>query len=194
VKLHHFLLISLFIHAAGVYLLRAQPLSIVEVPLQEIQLLEVSRSSHVQAPHRAQFHVRPVASAKVNAEPAEISTRLNETKEAPVQTNSESSATASGTDPVEISSLTEIPRVIKEKKIEYPPRAIREGLEGVVEMKLLITPDGVVEAAELVKGPAAILNEAALRAIKEFVFSPAKVGNQKVAVRLVYKYRFGGSK
>ena len=91
---------------------------------------------------------------------------------------------------VSVGAVTEPPKVLQEKRIAYPERARRAGVEGIVELKLVIDPEGNVREAELSKGLGFGLDEAALEAIKEFKFSPAKMGAAAVAVRIIYKYRF----
>ncbi|RYZ73549.1 MAG: energy transducer TonB, partial [Proteobacteria bacterium] len=49
---------------------------------------------------------------------------------------------------------------------------------------------GKVRQANLVSGPGYGMNEAALQAIGSFEFEPAQVGEQAVAVRIRYSYRF----
>ena len=92
--------------------------------------------------------------------------------------------------PAEPGELTEAPRLLKEHKIPYPESARRSGIEGVVEMRLVINSLGAVQSAELVRGPGYGLDEAALKAIRQFTFSPARIKNQSVPVKITYKYRF----
>lgn len=99
-------------------------------------------------------------------------------------------AQAGAAEAFNVGAVNEAPRVLREKRIPYPTSARRAGIEGVVELKLVINQRGRVESAELVRGPGYGLNEAALEAIKEFIFSPAKIGENTVAVRILYKYRF----
>ena len=57
-------------------------------------------------------------------------------------------------------------------------------------MDLLIDSDGKVRDAQLVSSPSPLLSDAALAAIRSFEFSPAKIKEQSVAVKIRYSYRF----
>ncbi len=80
--------------------------------------------------------------------------------------------------------------LIKDVKIPYPPEAKKANIEGPVVMDLVIDKTGKVRSVELIRGPGAGLNEAAVEAVKSFEFRPAKVGDQTVAVKIRYTYRF----
>ncbi len=80
--------------------------------------------------------------------------------------------------------------LIKDVKIPYPPEARKNNIEGPVVMDIIIDQDGRVRSSTLVRGPGFGLEEAAMAAIKEFLFKPARVGEQNVAVKIRYSYRF----
>ena len=86
--------------------------------------------------------------------------------------------------------VTEMPKLVSEVRIPYPIEARKLGLEGAVVMDLLIDTAGVVREVSLVRGPGESLNEAAMKALKNFKFVPAKVKEQLVAVKIRYTYRF----
>lgn len=86
--------------------------------------------------------------------------------------------------------VTSMPVLISEVRISYPDEAKKAGIEGPVVMDLLIDEQGVVRQVALLKGPGFGLNEAALTAIKNFQFRPAKIKDQSVAVKIRYTYRF----
>ncbi len=86
--------------------------------------------------------------------------------------------------------VTSMPSVIAEIKIPYPAEARKAGIEGPVVLDLLIDVEGKVRAAELVSGPQESLNLAALEAVKNFRFRPARAEGRPVAVRIRYVYRF----
>jgi protein TonB len=92
--------------------------------------------------------------------------------------------------PIEDYLVTSMPQVLNEFKIPYPPEAKKRGIQGPVVMDLLIDTQGDVRQATLVEGPGFGLNEAALSAIKNFKFRPAKVEDKPVAVKIRYSYRF----
>lgn len=86
--------------------------------------------------------------------------------------------------------ITKWPSIIYEEKLKYPQTAKKKGLEGTVTLELLIAANGELTSAKVLDGPGQELNEAAMAAIKKFRFSPGYVGNQSVATRIVYKYKF----
>lgn len=88
------------------------------------------------------------------------------------------------------SLLTTSVKVLREVKIDYPQDARKNNIDGVVVMDLVIDQAGKVRSAELIRGPGFGLNEAALAAIKDFLFRPARIGEKAVAVKIRYSYRF----
>jgi protein TonB len=86
--------------------------------------------------------------------------------------------------------VTRMPELISEIKIPYPAEAKKKGIQGAVVMDILIDEKGAVRQATLVNGPDPSLSEAALEAVKKFMFSPAIMQEKPVAVRIRYAYRF----
>jgi len=80
--------------------------------------------------------------------------------------------------------------LVRDVRIPYPPEAKKANIEGPVVMDLIIDQSGKVRSVVLVRGPGSGLNEAAVEAAKSFEFRPAKVGDQTVAVKIRYTYRF----
>lgn len=86
--------------------------------------------------------------------------------------------------------VTNMPELKSDVRIPYPPKAKKMGLQGAVVMDLLIDPSGTVRDVALVEGPGPELNAAALAAAKGFQFTPARIQDKPVAVRIRYLYRF----
>jgi TonB family protein len=80
--------------------------------------------------------------------------------------------------------------LLRDMRIPYPAEAKKNNVEGAVVMDLVIDQDGKVRSVELISGPGAGLDEAAVQAVMSFLFSPAFVGEQRVAVKIRYTYRF----
>ncbi len=80
--------------------------------------------------------------------------------------------------------------LLKDVRIPYPAEAKKNNIEGPVVMDLVIDQTGKVRSVVLVRGPGAGLNEAAVEAVRSFEFRPAQVGEQFVAVKIRYTYRF----
>lgn len=92
--------------------------------------------------------------------------------------------------PTEEYLVTQMPRLKSEVRVPYPAEARSKNIEGVVVMDILIDEKGKIRSATLIQGPGYGLNEAALKAIYQFEFSPAVVDKKPVAVRIRYSYRF----
>lgn len=86
--------------------------------------------------------------------------------------------------------VTVMPRLRREVRAAYPEAARAAKVEGPVVIEILIDEYGRVVDAKLISGLGNGLDEAALNAIRQFEFEPAKVQDQKVAVRIRYTYRF----
>lgn len=83
--------------------------------------------------------------------------------------------------------VTEMPVVISAAKIAYPKGM---QLEGTVVLNVLVDENGRVRDAMIVEGLAAEMDAAALQAIKKYRFSPAKIDDVAVAVRIRYAVKF----
>ena len=84
------------------------------------------------------------------------------------------------------------PKVLKEGRLEFPLRAEREGVEGVVEIMIVIGTTGMVESAKVVSSSITGygFEEAALKSAKEMKFSAAKNQGVPVRVKRSKTYRF----
>ncbi len=82
------------------------------------------------------------------------------------------------------------PQIIKKVEPKYPEPAKRAGLEGKVIVKMWVDRDGKVKKVVVLKSDAAVFNEPAIEAAKQFVFAPAYVDNKPVAVWISYPFRF----
>jgi len=86
--------------------------------------------------------------------------------------------------------VTEMPSILSEVRINYPKKAKDIKLEGTVTLSVLIDELGVVRDATLVEGLIPEMDEEALRAIKGYRFSPAKIEDKAVPVRIRYAINF----
>jgi protein TonB len=86
--------------------------------------------------------------------------------------------------------VTQMPRIKKEIRAQYPEAARNARIEGPIVLDLLINANGAVVDVKVVSGLGYGLDEAAVNAIKLFEFEPARVQDQKVAVKIRYTYRF----
>jgi protein TonB len=79
---------------------------------------------------------------------------------------------------------------IQTVRANYPPMALRAGLEGDVTLKLEVDAQGSVTKAEIAKSGGAGFDEEALKAVKQSRFEPAQKAGQFVAAEFTYIYRF----
>ena len=80
------------------------------------------------------------------------------------------------------------PELISEVKAPYPDEAKRASIEGTVVLKILVDYTGKVTEAKLLKGLGFGLDEAALKAIRQFKFKPAVKGGEPVSTEINYNY------
>jgi TonB family protein len=86
--------------------------------------------------------------------------------------------------------VTQMPVLKFKPEIPYPPEAKKREIEGKVLLNILIDESGKVRKAEILNGPGFGLNEVALQKINEFIFEPAKIGDQYVPVQIRYAVTF----
>ena len=73
----------------------------------------------------------------------------------------------------------------------YPPRALRARLDGTVLVEFIITPEGLVHSAGIVRAdPPEVFNNAVLTAVKKWKFKPKIVGGRAVPRRARQEVRF----
>lgn len=82
------------------------------------------------------------------------------------------------------------PQPVKVVKPEYPEIARRANLEGRVFVKVLVDKRGRAIKAQVLKSDAEVFNEPAIRAVLQWVFTPAMMNNGPVAVWAVVPMRF----
>lgn len=78
--------------------------------------------------------------------------------------------------------VEELAEAITKAQPEYPDIARMMGVEGSVVVHVLVGKDGRVKDARIVKSAEPMLNRAAERAVRQWVFKPALTGKQPVAV------------
>jgi TonB family protein len=71
----------------------------------------------------------------------------------------------------------------------YPPAARESRQEGTVEIEILINPNGTIEEARVVKS-VALLDDAALYAVRQWKYAPTVINGKPVAVRTMVKVIF----
>jgi TonB family protein len=79
---------------------------------------------------------------------------------------------------------------IQTARANYPPMALRVGLESDVTLKIEVDPQGNVTKAEITKSGGSGFDEEALSAVKQSRFEPAQRDGQYVMAEFTYIYRF----
>jgi periplasmic protein TonB len=87
--------------------------------------------------------------------------------------SSERNAGSLGTPAVLASSATHPPRILKRVLPQYPWQARVRGISGRVLLEVLLGPDGAIRHITVLRS-VALLDDAAVRAVKQWRFSPAR--------------------
>jgi TonB family protein len=168
-------------------------ISVIESPKQAPQALSLSKPEPPKKEEkkpRAVFGVSRNAVTAPDDRSAEDVKAGNTVAKAPDQEKLKPEDADSLPVPSEEYLVTQMPELAQEVRVPYPPEARQKGIEGAVVMDILIDASGKVREARLIQGPDESLNQAALTAVKGFVFKPARVQDKPVAVRIRYAYRF----
>lgn len=92
--------------------------------------------------------------------------------------------------PSEFVAYEEPPAPISQPKPEYPEMARKAGVEGIVNLKVLVDKEGRTRDVILLKGLGAGLDEAAIKSAWESKWTPAIQNHKPVAVWVAYPIRF----
>lgn len=87
-------------------------------------------------------------------------------------------------------TLDNEPKLIKFINAEYPVALQKLGTQGNVRLALLVSEKGTVDSVGIVTGCHPMLDSNAAAAAKQFLFTPATVAGEPVAVLLEYDYSF----
>ena len=83
------------------------------------------------------------------------------------------------------------PRVKKRTALEYPARAKAKELEGYVVLSIYINAEGKVEDARVLESdPKGTFDDAAIKAVKSWIFTPAKYDGKAVEIWANQTIRF----
>lgn len=82
------------------------------------------------------------------------------------------------------------PKLIKMVEPEYPEEAEKEGIEGEVVIEAVTDKEGNVARVKVKKGEHKILNEAAIKAVKQWKYKLPIIKGKPVAVEFIVKFRF----
>ena len=79
-------------------------------------------------------------------------------------------------------AFDEAPVAISGVKMKYPPMAKAAGIEGKVVVEFFINKNGVVTEVEIVSGTGTVLDQAAVEAVKNSTWKPARQRTKKIGV------------
>ncbi len=74
--------------------------------------------------------------------------------------------------------------------LEYPKKALRAAMGGMVIVQIIVGPDGVPRDPEVVRSAGRLLDEAAVKAIMQLRFTPCRQRGKPVHVRKAFPVRF----
>ena len=79
---------------------------------------------------------------------------------------------------------------IQTVRANYPPMALRMGMESDVSLRIEVDTEGKVTKAEITKSGGAGFDEEALKAVRQSRFEPAQKDGRNVPAEFTYIYRF----
>jgi len=179
---------SLFFHLGLLFallLLMRTPEEPLEIP---IELSEFKRVREATSTPHPRPKTSPPSDRIQSTQPTSQSTaQAGASATLPSLISSQSAPTEGVAEEYEVG---ELPTLLNEVRIPYPPSAKAKGIQGAVIFDLLIGSDGFVKSAKTVQSPSKELSDAAGIAVKKFRFRPAKIGDKAVAIQIRYTYRF----
>ncbi|MCF7855261.1 MAG: energy transducer TonB [Candidatus Pacebacteria bacterium] len=90
-----------------------------------------------------------------------------------------------------MSDLDQRPIPVLQRQPHYPFSARHRGIEGHVDVRFVVGVDGRVRDVRVVEGaPPEVFNEAALAAVRDWRFKPARVNDRNVAASMQVRIRF----
>jgi TonB family protein len=93
--------------------------------------------------------------------------------------------------PVSEQYIGDYPRVEREVKADYPQEALRLGLPGTVVMRVGIDRTGGMRSVKVIKGSGHGFDEAAVKAMRQFRFTPCRTHQgEPVDCLITYTYTF----
>jgi TonB family protein len=90
---------------------------------------------------------------------------------------------------IEFWAVEDKPKITKRVPPRYPEVARRSGIEGSILVSVLISAEGKVQKAEVLHG-VTIFHKAALTAVRQYEFAPARQNDKPVPVWMALPIRF----
>ena len=140
--------------------------------------VEISKSRNIDETTGAQDRNPEISESRNIDETTGAQNRIPETSES---RNIDEKAGA----PKRAGELAVIPKAINPKTPDYPEVLEDEGVEGNVTLELLISKEGKVLKAKVIKSDHELFSESALKVVKNYKFSPGKLADGSAADSLI---------
>jgi protein TonB len=92
-------------------------------------------------------------------------------------------------EPIRVGTSVKAPAKVKEVAPVYPERARRSRIQGLVILDCTVNEEGVVTDVKVLR-PISELNDAAIDAVKQWRYQPAKVDGVPVPIRMAVSVNF----
>lgn len=92
--------------------------------------------------------------------------------------------------PVPVYELSKAPTFKNKVEPKYPDQAKRDGIEGTVQLEILIDEGGRVRKVKVIKSPGHGLERAAIAAVSKSRFNPGLINGRAVPVKIKIPYKF----
>jgi TonB family protein len=92
-------------------------------------------------------------------------------------------------DAVRVAGAVKMPKIVSKVEPEYPEEARARGASGIVVLEALIDVEGEVAATRIVRGVSG-LDQAALDAVRQWVYEPTSVAGKRVPVIVMLTLSF----
>jgi TonB family protein len=86
--------------------------------------------------------------------------------------------------------LTKPPKLVKFVEAPYPESEKAAGKQASVVLQIAISATGTVSDARVIESAGPAFDQAALEAVRAFVFEPAEIDNKPAPIRINYRYQF----
>jgi len=86
--------------------------------------------------------------------------------------------------------LTRPPKLAKFVEAPYPETEKSSGRTASVVVQIAVSATGTVDAVKVIESAGPAFDEAALAAIRQFLFEPAEINNRPAPIRINYRYDF----
>jgi TonB family protein len=93
-------------------------------------------------------------------------------------------------DEIKRPKLTKPPKLVKFVEAPYPESEKTAGKQASVVVQIAISATGSVDQVQVIQSAGAAFDQAAVEAVKAFVFEPAELDNKPAPIRIQYRYDF----